>query len=82
LLDQINPKKMARNWVKSTIYLDNIILMKPTVDASNKQIFVYNDTKASGNAVLEMIEGGSGQQMAEKIFRPSKFGDFSNQIGP
>jgi hypothetical protein len=51
---------MARNWVKGMIYQDNIILMKPTVDASNKQIFIYNDSKASSNAVLEMIEGGSG----------------------
>jgi hypothetical protein len=34
---------MPHRWVKNEIYDNDIFVMKPNIDASNKAIFAYNN---------------------------------------
>ncbi len=52
--------------------------MNPNVDASNKQIFAYNNFQTMGDAFLMLIEGKEKKDYLDNIFCPEKLGNFSN----
>lgn len=71
-------KEMPHRWVQAKIFDNNNILIKPKVDASNKQIFTYNEFRTMGDGFLQMIEGSEKQDFLDNIFCPEKFGNFSH----
>lgn len=50
-------KEMPHRWVHAEVFENNNYLIRPNVDASNKQIFAYNNFQTIGDAFLMMIEG-------------------------
>jgi hypothetical protein len=63
---------------KVKVIENNVVLVPPKIDASNKQIFSYNKFRSNADNVLMQTEHDQAVKMSDEIFMPKKFGDFSN----
>ncbi len=65
---------VRNNWKHAFIHDNDVILIKSSIDASNKQIFANNNFQSAGEAIMRLIEDTSGTLM-NQIFMPSNFGE-------
>lgn len=59
------------------VFEDNFILLKPKVDASDKQIFSYNNYRTNADYLMEYINN-QGTTEKIKVFRPEHLGEAGN----
>jgi hypothetical protein len=60
------------------VYKDDVILMRPEVDASDKQIFSRNDFRTNADNLIKYLDDrGEGDDKYE-IFRPKNLGEYGN----
>lgn len=65
--------------VKQTrIFDDNVILIKPQFDASDKEIYAKNGYRTAAKNLVNFLESGNRQKFAENVFKPKYLGDFTN----
>ncbi|TNV82425.1 hypothetical protein FGO68_gene15773 [Halteria grandinella] len=60
------------------IMIDNsIMLVRPEMDASEKQIFTMNQFRTNEERMLLAMQYDGGERMTDGVFRPKMLGDFS-----
>jgi hypothetical protein len=47
---------VQNKWRHATIYENDVVVIKSSIDASNKQIFANNNYQSSGMAIMRLIE--------------------------
>ncbi len=60
------------------LYDDNIILIKPNIDASDKEIYARNGYRTASKNLVNFLESGNRGKFIENIFKPKYLGDFTN----
>jgi len=57
-----------------------VILIKPTVDASDKQIYATNGYRTAAKNMVSFMESDQRNHYIEQVFVPKQLGDFSNNV--
>jgi hypothetical protein len=71
-------KKQLDTVVKHKIaFENNVMLIKPTHDASDKEIHLRNDMGFASKNLLEFIANDENNHYRENIFQPEKLGNFT-----
>ncbi|TNV86156.1 hypothetical protein FGO68_gene10637 [Halteria grandinella] len=76
-------RKLARpqqRIKKYHIYDNDVIIIRPNLDASNKQIFAKNQFQSNAERILFAMEKNSQQAYVDNVFRPERFGEFSRPL--
>jgi hypothetical protein len=68
------------HWKRIKMVENAGVLIAPKVDASDKQIFANNNYRTNAENLELFLENKGASQVAKDIFRPAKFGDFSNKL--
>jgi hypothetical protein len=70
-------------WGRLQMNENSVALVKPTFDASNKQIFFKNKFKTNAGNMMQFLETKGVEAMREEVFRPRYLGDMSATVlGP
>jgi len=67
----------ATNWKKVKLPVESVIMIKPEVDASNKEIFLKNNFRTDADNLLLFVEGRGKDQSGTELYRPRFLGDYS-----
>lgn len=59
------------------VFEENFILLRPKVDASDKQIFSYNNFRTNADYLMEYINNQGTTEKIE-VFRPERLGEAGN----
>lgn len=57
---------------------DNVILIKPNIDASDKEIYAKNGYRTASKNLVNFLESENRGSYIEHIFKPKHLGDFTN----
>jgi hypothetical protein len=55
-----------------------VILIKPTIDASDKEIFKRNGYSTASKNIVDFLESGNREKFIANVFKPKYLGDFTN----
>ena len=68
-------EELPKKWRQGRIYEESgAILIKPKIDASDKQIFGNNNMRTNADYLLQYIQNlGTTEKI--KVFRPEKLGE-------
>ncbi|TNV83588.1 hypothetical protein FGO68_gene517 [Halteria grandinella] len=70
-------------WGRLQMNDNDVALVKPTFDASNKQIFFKNKFRTNAGNMMQFLETKGVEAMREEVFRPRYLGDMSGTVlGP
>lgn len=68
--------KPIQQWNQIKLHEDNIFIIKPNYDASNKQIFAKNEYRSNAEQMFFLLDN-MGRSEEGLIFKPKYLGDFS-----
>lgn len=68
--------KPIQQWNQIKLHEDNIFIIKPKYDASNKQIFAKNEYRSNAEQMFFLLDN-MGRSEEGLIFKPKYLGDFS-----
>ena len=74
-----NKSMMSNQPIKQKrIFDDNVVLIKPTVDASDKEIYARNGYRTAAKNLVHFLESGSRAKFTDNVFKPKFLGDFTS----
>ena len=56
---------------------ENIILLNPNVDASDKEVFTKNGFKTAGKNLVCFLQNGDQADFLQDAYRPARFGELT-----
>ena len=70
---------MKDEGIKQTrLFDENVILIKPNIDASDKEIYARNGYRTASKNLVNFLESGNRGKFIEDVFKPKHLGDFTN----
>ncbi|CDW88586.1 UNKNOWN [Stylonychia lemnae] len=60
------------------VFDENVVLIKPQIDASDKEIYARNGYRTAAKNLVNFLESGNRGQFIENIFKPKYLGDFTS----
>ncbi len=77
----LNPlKTRIKSNMQQKIYEDNVVLIHPTVDASDKELYQRNGYKTASKNMVDFIKNGDQGVFTKNVFRPKRFGELTKDI--
>lgn len=68
-------QKISHTWKEMRTFENNVILIKPEFDASNKQVFAKNKFRSNHERLMIFFEPNSKEQGLTNLFQPKMLGD-------
>lgn len=78
-LPKYKAAKLKKQWNQIRIYEEqDAVLIKPTYDASNQEIFANNAYRSQADQLIYLLENLGNDESKANVFRPLAIGEFSN----
>ena len=59
------------------VYEDNVVLIHPSIDASDKEIYQRNGFKTAAKHMVEFIKNNDQAVFSKNIFQPARLGELT-----
>ena len=69
--------KVESNIHKKVLFENNVMLIKPVIDASDKELHLRNDMAYASKNLLRFIDANANVDYASDVYKPEKLGEMT-----